>query len=277
MIKVHYIENFSEGDSTAQLEALKKVFKLVPLEEADLIYCASVAKVKEAIEAVKTSGKPLAVYCWDYYKWAHEGRNQGFNWALYQNLLDMASLILVPSDGQQKRLKELLNLKSVVCECGVTFYDQEISSGDYVLDPVRNYPEENLNWVKKACEELRIPYVHSEHKYTEQEFRMLVSNCAFMTCAYREASTGGLSLMEGLYNGKVALVSNSPYMGASNYIGEYGFYFQYDDFDDLKRMIKDLWEDRKSYDPKLTRKYCAYFTHDAFANRLKTEFKKIIK
>lgn len=269
-IKLHFIENFSEGDRDGQLEAMGKAFDLVSPEECDVLYCASVAKVRSALSLKRSfPDKLLVTYCWDYYKWVHDGQNDQFAWREYREFLKMCDLVLVPSDGQKLRLKELLGIDSVVCECSVNFYEHDTKDGNYVLDPVRDYPEENLGWVEKACSELNIPYIHTEHGYTEEEFRKLVSECTFMTCAYREASTGGLTLMEGLYNGKMSLVSNSPYMGASNYIGDLGYYFQYDDFQDLKRKIWFLWENRKTVPRDIARKHCSYFTHDAFISRIK--------
>lgn len=276
IIKLHFVENFSEGDTDGQLNAMQKVFQLTNAEDCDVIFCASVAKVSEALSLKNQYNKPLVTYCWDYYKWVHEGKHNTFEWEKYREFLKICDLILVPSDGQKLRLKELLNLDSEVCECSVNFYEHKTSDGNYVLDPVRDYPEENLGWVEKACKELNIPYIHTEHGYSEEEFRKLVSNCTFMTCGYREASTGGLSLMEGLYNGKVSLVSNSPYMGAKNYIGKWGRYFQYDDFNSLKEKIKELWLERPVINKYYIRDYCKYFTHDAFVGRMKEKIQCVL-
>lgn len=275
-IKLHFVERASEGDTDAQISAMRGVFELVSAEDCDVIYCASVSKVNEALLIREKFKKPLVVYCWDYYKWTHEGKNRGYFWGKYIELMGMANIVLVPSRGQQKRLKELLNIDSIVCECSFTSYKHPVTDGNYVLDPVRDYPEENLGWVEKACSELNIPYVHSEHKHTQAEFRELVINCTFMTCGYREASTGGLTLMEGLYNGKVSLVSDSPYMGASDYLGELGYYFKYDDFEDLKNQIKHLWKERPIVKIEKARKHLSRFTHEAFAKRLLKEISKCV-
>ena len=276
-IKLHFVENFSEGDTDGQLEAMKKDFKLVSADECDVLFCASVYKMEIALRLKDQFKVPLVTYCWDYYKWVHGTNYGGLQWGKYAEFLKGCDLVLVPSNGQKLRLKELLDIDSEVCECSVNFYDHETKDENYVLDPVRDYPEENLGWVKKACEELNIPYIHTEHGYTQEEFRKLVSNCTFMTCGYREASTGGLTLMEGLYNGKISLVSNSPYMGASNYIGDLGYYFQYDDFEDLKRKILFLWENRKTIPKNIARKHCLYFTHKRFSSRIKKKILCVLK
>jgi glycosyltransferase involved in cell wall biosynthesis len=266
-IKLHFVENFSEGESDKQLEAMGKVFELTGPEEADVFYCASIFKLQDAIRLQKQYNKPTVVYCWDYYKWVHDGNE--YVWRRYADFMKEASLIFVPSHAQQLRLKELLDLDSVVVPTGIPEYKKyKVTDGNFILDPVRYYPEENGKWAEKAAEELGIPIVHSEHQFTEDEFRQLVASCTFMTCVYREASTGGLTLMEGMRMGKPALVSDSPYMGARDYLGDKGYYFKYDDFEDLKKQMKSLWEKR----PKVKdgKKYVdENFNYDVMAQKLK--------
>lgn len=270
-MKICFVENYSEANPEGFIEEMVRLgHTITPVcdETCDVIFFASIEKIEVVESYIRSSpGIPLVIYCWDYYKWAHEGKHR-IDWKPYADLLKKAALILVPSKGQQLRLKELLGLRSTVCACSITTYEHPVQDKRYVLDPVRYYPEENQYWVEEACKELGIPVIHSEHGYTEEEFKDLVHNCTFMTCAYREASTGGLSLMEGLYNGKLSLVSNSPYMGAIDYLGQFGTYFQYDDFDDLKKKIRELWECPPDIDIKEVREYMQYFSHKTFAERI---------
>lgn len=259
-LKLHFIENFSEGDTDKQLLAMKKVFDFTGPEEADLFYLASIFKMGEALNLMAQYPKPLVVYCWDYYLWNH-GTSI---WPVYAAFLKRASIILVPSKAQQLRLKELLGLDSLVVETGIPVYEAEVTDEGFILDPVRYYPEENQFWAEEIANKLGIPIIHSEHQYSDSEFKALTASCTFLTCAYREASTGGLSLMEGLYLGKPALVSNSPYMGAVDYLGDKGYYFQYDDKDDLERQMKFLWEKRPKVDGK---KRLELFTYDRMAQK----------
>ena len=163
--------------------------------------------------------------------------------------------VIVPSHAQQLRLKELLGVESHVVKTGFPTWDAEVTDEGFILDPVRYYPEENRDWAERAAQELGIPIVHSEHQFSLEEFRKLVSSCTFMTCCYREASTGGLTLGEGLYLGKPSLVSDSPYMGAKDYLGEFGTYFKHDDFEDLKEKMKEMWGQRKKLSTDLSRRY----------------------
>lgn len=275
-IKLHFVENFTEGDTDEQLEAMKKYFDFVRLEEADVIYCGSIVKMSQAINAKYSSNKPLVVYCWDYYKWAHNGASN-FNWRQYAEFLKIADLIIVPSSSQQLRLKELLGLDSVVVKTGIKTYKHKVEDKGFILDPVRYYPEENRTWAEEVAEELGIPIIHSEHQFTLEEFRELVATCTFMTCAYREASTGGLTLMEGLNLGKPSLVSNSPYMGAHDYLGELGYYFQYDDKEDLKRQMFKLWTERPKIDKIKVEKHLKEFSFDKMAKNLHSKICEALK
>lgn len=269
-MKLHLVGNFSEGNTKEQIDAFRQVFDLTTPEVADVVYCGSIDTMGEALKIYNTTGKPMAVYCWDYYKWVHEGGNKNWNWKQYALFLHLADVVIVPSRGQQRRLKELLNIDSFVVQSGIGVYEADITDDGFILDPVRYYPEENERWAELAARELGIPIIHSEHQYSWEEFKNLVASCSFMTCAYREASTGGLTLMEGLWLGKPSLVSNSPYMGAVDYLGEFGTYFQYDDFNDLKDKMSAMWETKQKHDIASTRDYIqSNYTFTGMAERIK--------
>lgn len=246
-IKLYFVEKFSEGDKDRQLEAMRKYFTFTELDDADAIFCASVITMEKAILARNETRKPLAIYCWDYYLFAHDGRHTGWDWKRYAQLMAEANLIFVPSSAQQLRLKELLGLESVVVKTGILTYEHEVTDAGFILDPLRYYPYEQAKWPEQAAKELGIPLIHSEHQYSEEEFKKLVASCTFMTCAVPEASTGGLALSEGLWLGKISLVSNSPYNGAKDYLGRFIFTFQWDDYEDFKKSVEELWRTQKEY------------------------------
>lgn len=266
-----FVDKFSEGDADAQVEAMRKYFKLTDLKEADVIFCGSIDKMNKAKTAKLETGRPLAVYCWDYYLWAHNGKhhNTANSWSAYAQFLKFADIIFVPSSGQQRRLKELLGLDSVIVHSGFPTYDLPISDDGFILDPLRYYKDDPCwDWAEKAAKILNIPIVHSEHGYSQEEFRKLVATCSFMTSCVTEASTGGLTLMEGLWLGKPSLVSNSPYMGAKDYLGEMGYYFQYDSFEDLLVKMSEMWSNRINY-REIAQKYIKKnFTYDLMAKKM---------
>lgn len=249
-IKLYFVEKFSEGDKDQQLEAMRKYFTFTNLEDCEVIFCASVVTMDTALLARANTHKPLAIYCWDYYLFAHDGRHKGWDWKRYAQMMAEADMIFVPSSAQQLRLKELLGLESIVVKSGILTYEHEITDGGFILDPLRYYPEEQAKWAEKAAGELGIPIIHSEHQYNEEEFRKLIASCTFMTCCVPEASTGGLSLSEGLWLGKVSLISDSPYQGANDYVGSYAYGFKWDDYEDLKRVMAVLWKYRPTVDAR---------------------------
>lgn len=249
------------------LLALGVTITAEPDENTQIIYNASVTRFKRVLDAKqKAPHAKIVNYCWDYYLWAHEGKHT-LDWRGYAEMLKVCDAILVPSKGQQRRLKELLGLDSVVVVTGIDTYDHETSDERFVLDPVRYYEEDpQCYWVRDACKELNIPYLHSNHGFSQEEFRRLVSTCTIMTCGFVEASTGGLSLMEGLFNGKASLVSSSPYMGASDYIGPYGNYFT--DYEDLKVKLDQLFNNPPVLNKDELRNYMKAYSFDAMALRI---------
>ena len=269
-MNIYFVDKMSEGDVDNQLYAMRDAgFKFTTLAEADFIYVAAISQMKKAIHTRNTSGKPMIVYCWDYYLWSHGKINMSGDWNVYADGLRMAEIIFVPSKGQQLRLKELLGLRSYVVRTGIPvreidkpIYTGEISDGGFILDPLRHYPEENETWAEDAAKELGIPLIHTEHGHSPEEFHKLVETCRFTVCAVREASTGTLTVAEALYLGKPALLSNSPYQGGWDYVGKYARPFQYDDFEDLKRVMKEMWENTPKVDLLKARAYldrrCSY-------------------
>lgn len=252
-LKLHFIENFSEGAVDLQLCAIKKIFNLVPPEEADIFLFASIFKIQEARRLIAQHNKPLAIYCWDYYEWVHNKKMD--MWIKYAEIMKEADVIMVPSHEQQLALKNLLGLDSVVVKSGVYTSEHEITDEDFVLDPLRYYPFEEARWAERAGAELGIKVIHSEHRYSLEEFKKLVASCTFMTTCVPEASTGALTLSEGLWLGKPSLVSDAPYQGAKSYLGEFGTYFKHGDYDDFKREFERMWTERPKIDIIKARKY----------------------
>lgn len=257
-MNICFVENFSESSPEGFMRELRDMgHKVSPQADSDtdIIFCASITKMQSA-KSIRDSFKvPIVNYCWDFYKWAHEGKHD-LPWGKYEEFLRGSDLVIVPSAAQQRRLKEMLNIDSVVIRTSTPVSDHATKDGGYVLDPVRYYHHDpNCYWVRDACAELDIPFVHSEHQYTKEEFARLIAEARLLTCGYVEASTGGLSLVEGLWNGKPSLVSNSPYMGAVDYLGKFGNYFQWDSYEDLKDKLKTLFHAPPVINVKEAREY----------------------
>lgn len=273
-LKICIVDGFSENDVQGLIGALTMLGCEVvrkPTNDTNFFINASVTKLSRAKQLARDFPNiPVINYCWDYYLWAHDGRYPYYEWQAYAEFLKESKEVWVPSFAQGLRLKELLGINSFVIKTGIVTYDHEVRDDRFVLDPMRYYEnDENNKWVEQACAELNIPIVHSEHQYSEPEFRKLVATCSFMVSPYREASTGGLTLMEGLWHGKASLVSNSPYQGAFDYVGKFGFYFQFDNYEVLKKKIQWLWENPQTINIAEARAYMIQgFSYDAMAKSI---------
>jgi len=195
----------------------------------------------------------LISYCWDWYPWVVNDPERDTK--PYTELLRKSAVVLCPNQGTKTRLKELSGIDAKVVLFSIPFYEVPTSDERFVLDPVRYYPERNAMWVQNACKELDIPCKHTEHGLSQEDFRELVGTCSLITCGYLEASTGGLTLMEGLWLGKPSLVSDSPLLGAKEYLGEWGNYFDCNNYEDLKAKLKYLWENPPKINTVEARKY----------------------
>lgn len=188
----------------------------------------------------------LINYNWDLYPWVvEENINE---WQLYGYLLSKSVEVWAPSSEVVVRTNEIYGKdvadKSVVIKTFARFFETSTPVTDkrYVYNPLRNYYKDpNYGWTEKACNILDIPLQKSEHRLSETEFQEKILGSTFLVCEYYEASTGGLTLLEGFYHGKPVLISDSPYMGASEYFGDKAHYFKHDNFDDFLNKINTMW------------------------------------
>jgi glycosyltransferase involved in cell wall biosynthesis len=127
----------------------------------------------------------------------------------------------------------------------------------YILNPVREYKyDKNYGWLKKACYELQIPLAETKNNFSERDFQRVIAECSFTCCEVHEMSTGGLTLLEGLRHGKPAVVSNSEYEGARDYLGDMGIYFNDKNYEDFKQTIKETWESTPKLDVNKCIQHC---------------------
>ena len=205
---------------------------------------------------------PIICYNWDLYDWVKkEPRENEFDYKKYGKLLKKSKEIWCPSKCTVKKTKEWYGLDSIVIKSFSRFYDSDILSERYILNPLRPIPDRNYGWVEKVCKELDIPLLNRENKYYRwEEYKNLVAECLFIVSPYYEASTGGLTLIEGTYLGKPCLVSDSPYNGVRDYLGDRAYYFDHNDYEDLKTKIKEMWDNT----PKLDLKDCQKWVKDNY-------------
>ena len=253
-IKIYFPDNES---SVAELKEMlapwgKYIITNKKSEDIDFVICWGVSQMDLAVRALHGRAK-LIMYQWDCYEWVWTSPRVGeYDYIKYGELLKRSVEYWCPSESTLLRTKEWgekhwghpMN-HGVVIKTYIPYYDVPTSDGGYVLNALRRIPDRNLGLFEQACTELGIPYKSPDHGLPMEQFKNLVANCSFICVPYYENSTGGLSLLEAYYLGKPALISNSPYQSAQEYLPpERRTTFQWDDYNDLKTKLKSMWENR---------------------------------
>lgn len=229
--------------------------------DCDFIVCTGQAYIQLLENFHKTYPHiPLINYTWDFYKTVWE-RPNGYDWHKYREYLHKCVELWCPSQEVVLRLSEegIDTSKCKIIKTWARFFDYDgpVIDKRYILQPLRPYlSDKNSGWLRQACNELDIRLFESNHKLTEEQFQKMIACCSFICCEYHEASTGGLTLLEGYRLGKPVVVSDSPYMGARDYFGDKAIYFNDKSYEEFKNTIKEVWENT----PILVRKECEQFT-----------------
>jgi hypothetical protein len=188
------------------------------------------------------------MYVWDLYPWTQYSRNH--------ERLKEYNYIWVPSNEVIYRLKELYNIdpdKCKVIKAYAELYEAEdikVENNGFVYHFARNYNDPNLGYCEIASKATEIPLVKSQHNLQFSEYKEKVLKCSFLVLDYMEASTGGLTMIEGYYHGKDILFSDSIYQGGKDYFGDRAYYFKDGNIDDYIEKFKFLY--KKSFDSMLS-------------------------
>ena len=231
---------------------------------------------------------PLINLTLDFYKTVWTAPNpHGYNWHLYKKVLGMCDELWCLSSEVILRMEEegisRDNCKLMKIWARFFDYDGEIKDGRYILNPVRPYKyDKNYGWLERACKELDIPLVVPNHNLSEKQFQKTIAECSFMCTEYHETSTGGMTLMEGYNLGKISVVSDSPYEGVRDYLGNRAIYFDDNSYENFKEIIKDTWENTPILNVDDCKEYCSkhpsiHDNVDFFINRIEHLKKDKIK
>ena len=205
---------------------------------------------------------PLINLTLDFYKTVWTAPNpHGYDWKLYRDILRQCDELWCVSNEVILRMDEegvdIDKCKLMKIWARFFEYEGEVKDNRYILNPMRPYPaDKNYGWLSKVCEELSIPLVSPKHKLSEEEFQKTIAECSFLCCELHEASTGGLTLLEGLNLGKPSVISDSKYMGASDYLGDFATYFDDTSYENFKQTIRKTWENTPSLDLEQCKKFC---------------------
>ena len=206
---------------------------------------------------------PLINLTLDFYKTVWTAPNpHGYDWHKYKEYLNKCVELWWLSNEVILRMGEegIDTDKCLMMKIWARFfeYDGEVFDNKYIFNPIRPYVcDKNYGWLKRACTELGIRLDEPNHNLSEKEFQKMIAECSFMCTEYHETSTGGLTLLEGYKLGKVSVVSDSPYEGASDYLGDRAIYFDDNSYEDFKRVIKETYENTPELDRKDCEEFCA--------------------
>jgi len=238
-------------------------------DECDVILCMNGLSQFPTVKNIsnKYPNKKVIIYVWDVYPWTSYASG-------YDDIKQVATEIWVPSSEVALRLNEIYNIskhKIKVIKSYVEFFDHDHNnsiSRKFVFHPVRNYSDPNYGFTERACDELNIPCIRSNHSLNYEEYKETILNCSFLVTEYMEASTGGLTLLEGYKHGKNVLISDSIYQGARDYFGHRAYYFKDGDYEDFKNKIKMLWELDEEIDLKDRNEFCKQFDKETIVDEI---------
>lgn len=221
---------------------------------------------------------PTVYFNWDLYPWQHDGPNP--SWRRYAEDMKRATAILVPSESVRKRTQQFCKRESTVVLAACNPFEAEPFDGGWVLDVMRHYSgDPNSGAVKRACDELGIPCIETGANLPKHEFERAVAGARLLVSSYFEASTGGLTLLEGYRLGKRVLISDSPYQGAIDYFQNslHHYEFRWNDFEHLKDRIGYVYQTKHLTDPKKRRAWIdTNYSDAAFSQRMARALREVL-
>lgn len=246
---------------------------------------------------------PSVWYCWDLYPWKVEGTGDKTSdnyervsraWLHeWMRDADRAAAIVVPSrctaDRVCRYLAEGIPVHTVKAPVHLwerppgrpsprEIYGQLLRPGRYAVDVMRKYEDPFADACRQACDRAGVPCLEMNHGLGWDDFRWAVANAGLLVSAVSEASTGGLTLLEGYAHGVPVLMSDSRWHGGRDYFGDQAGvgYFRWDDPADLAAAItRGMTSPRP--DPAEARRWVAEeYSERRFARQLAGVFREVL-
>lgn len=254
----------------------------------DLAFCGSIFRA-DAVRESWPKSKPVVHYNWDLYPHVVETRTE-YDWKTYLLDLRAATAVLVPNRGTAYRTEQMTGRKDsrVVLApvklwkpyrlMGVRGRNRLPPPREYALDVMREYPwDKGSTYPHKACQDIGMKLVRTQTRTEWEEFKWLVANAAVLVSTCDEASTGGLTLLEGYAHGVPVVASDSELNGASEYFGDRATYFRSRDPEPWRHLATTMARAVKSADYGSNAAWVREHYSDArFAENLKTEFARCL-
>lgn len=218
----------------------------VPDAECDFIIGMSVTHARRIWEAHRAFPQiPMVNYNWDVYAWVWTRPRKGeYDYKDYGEILKRSAEIWVPSNCTIIRTEQWYGLahKTHRILSMAPYFDAEPRDDGYLLNPLREIPDQDWGRFERACEDLGIPYKSSKHELEWEDYKSLVAGARAIVSSLYELSTGSLTLLEGYYLGKPVLMSDSPWHGGRDYFGDRSLYFDHTSEIDFREKLKYIWE-----------------------------------
>lgn len=215
----------------------------------DIIISMGVTIMEETFRALKRfPSTPAYMYNWDCYEWVWTNPRPGeYDYRRYGELLRRAREVWVPSACTARRTRQwwpwVERVAVILSACPWWGWpEDDIRDDGYALCCLREIPDPWWGVFERCCAELGIPYRSTRHEVSYREYQEAVAHCRFLCAPLYELSTGGLSLMEGYYHGKPALISDSEWNGARDYFGDRATYFRHGDVEHFKQLLSQMHE-----------------------------------
>lgn len=248
----------------------------------DLVFCGSIYCAEEVRRFNRRPALPVVHYNWDLYPHVVK-TSKDQDWGSYLADLKTAAKVLVPNDGTARRTTEFVGVGATVVPAPVKVWDvpHKKPAGvpepyTYLLDVMRSYPwDRSAGVAERVCKRLGIPLVQTLTTRPWDEFRWLAAHATALLSACDEASTGGLSLLEGYAHGAPVILNNSPMNGAGEYFGDRATYFDHTRRIEqaMETTILEFSKSTRMIDRREQRKWVESNYSDAiFASRLREEF-----
>ena len=255
-------------------------------ESFDILFGATIGEQFKLVGLHRDNPSvPMVNYNWDVYEWAFRTWPTAifpYDLNCYTWLLHESKSVFCPSMSVVHRNKEFFDIpheKSKVVKSFARQLDikpEQVRDDRFVYMPLRQIPDRNLGWFERAVKELDIPFLLTDKKLSEEDYADKIASCSFLVCPWFEASTGGLSLLEGHKVGKPVLVSDSKYMGAADYFGGRANYFRHDSYEDFKAKIKELWDNTPVLDLEDCSSFCEEYTPEVMGENLLRAFEEVL-
>lgn len=245
----------------------------------DLIFCGSFACWREVQKQRQGWKVPVVHYNWDIYPFQVNGDKRGETWKPYLQELEQATEVWVPSECTVKRTEEYTGRSAVVVKCSVRPFAPPcpVRDGGYVVDVMRKYPDPNRDLVAQTCERLGIPCIETRTERSWEEFQRIIANARLLVSGYWEASTGGLSLLEGHWLGKPVLLCDSPRNGGVDYFGDRATYFRWNDSGDFVKQLSTQFANPTVWNPEECQQWITeQYSDRAMARRMVEGFQRIL-